>query len=217
MSRRLLRPYATIQDNATNNTQTHTPIQDNAANIMQPDLKAQTIALVREVQALPYVWPCPPDADSARRMRAGSCASKHALLAGGLAAIGIASAPLFVVGKLVPEMLAGDPDLAPGAHLPEVHECLTVITPWAGPVRVDVTWDPPLIARGLPGTLGWDGESDMMLAVGEKGPGWAVPQAGLREAKEALRRRLYGPGERDLRDHTLSALAKRFEEWRSGG
>ncbi len=130
-----------------------TPDQKNAANTMRPDLKSQTIALVREVQALPYVWPA----------------------------------------------------------LPEVHECLPVITPWAGPIRVDVTWDPPLIARGLPGTLGWDGESDMMLAVGETGPGWAVPQAGLREAKEALRSRLYGPGERELRDRTLAALAKHFE------
>lgn len=182
---------------------------------MQSDLKAQAIALVREVQSLPYAWPAPPDADSARRMGAGSCASKHALLTEELAAIGVESRPLFVVGKLVPEMLADDPELAAGAHLPEVHECLTVITPWAGPLRVDVTWDPPLVARGLPGTLAWDGETDMLLAGGETGPGWSVPREGQRAAKEALRSRLYGPGERELRDRTLTALAKRFEEWRS--
>jgi hypothetical protein len=184
---------------------------------MQPDLKARAIALVREVQALPYTWPAPPEADSARRTRRGSCASKHALLAEDLAAIGIESLPLFVVGKLVPGTLAGDPALAPGARLPEVHECLTVLTPWAGPLRVDVTWDPPLIAHGLPGTLDWDGSSDMLVAVGETGPGWSVPREGLRTAKEALRSRLYGPGERDLRDRTLAALAKQFEEWRAGG
>jgi hypothetical protein len=114
-------------------------------------------------------------------------------------------------------MLAGDPALEPGARLPEVHECLTVLTPWAGPLRVDVTWDPPLIAHGLPGTLDWDGSSDMLVAVGETGPGWSVPREGLRTAKEALRSRLYGPGERDLRDRTLAALAKQFEEWRAGG
>ena len=119
------------------------------------------------------------------------------------------------MGKLVPELLAGDPELAPGAHLPEVHECLTVITPWAGPVRVDVTWDPPLIARGLRGTLDWLGEGDMLLAVGETGPGWSVARAGIREAKEALRSRLYGAGERELRDRTLAALVRCFDEWRS--
>jgi len=167
------------------------------------------------VQALPYIWPSPPDAASARETNAGSCASKHALLAEELASLGIESRPLFVVGKLVPELLAGDPELAPGAHLPEVHECLTVITPWAGSLRVDVTWDPPLIARGLPGTLDWLGGGDMLLAVGETGPGWSVARAGVREAKEALRSRLYGPGERELRDRTLAALARCFDEWRS--
>ncbi len=183
---------------------------------MQADLKSDVIRLVRKVQALPYVWPAAPDAESARRLGAGSCASKHALLADELAEIGMESRPLFVIGKLVPDILADDPELAVGVRLPEVHECLTVMTPWAGPVRVDVTWDPPLIARGLPGTLDWDGESDMLLAVGESGAGWAVPREGLREAKEALRRRLYSAGERELRDRTLAALVQRFEEWRAG-
>lgn len=181
---------------------------------MNANLKPQTIALVRQVQTMPYVWPSPPDAEAARSIRAGSCASKHALLAEELARLGIESRPLFVVGKLVPGILVDDPALAPATHLPEVHECLTASTPWAGPLRVDVTWDPPLITRGLPGTREWDGQSDMLLAVGEAGPGWSVPRAVLREAKEALRRRLYGPGERELRDRTLAALAKRFEEWR---
>ena len=180
-------------------------------------LKDQTIALVRDIQALPYVWPAAPDAASARRLRAGSCASKHALLAEQLAGIGVESRPLFVIGKLVPDMLADDKEMAPGAGLPEIHECLTVMTPWAGPLRVDVTWDPPLIERGLPGTLEWDGESDMVLALGATGPGWAPPRGGLREAKEALRRRLYGAGQRELRDRTLAALTRRFERWRSGG
>lgn len=180
------------------------------------DLKTQAIAFVREVQALPYVWPAGPDAGYARKMRAGSCSSKHALLAEELAAIGLPGSPLFVVGRLVPPVLADDPELAPGAQLPEVHECLTVMTPWSGPLRVDVTWDPPLVRRGLPGTLEWDGESDMLLAVGEVGPGWSVKREGLREAKEALRRRLYGPGDRELRDSTLAALARRFEAWRAG-
>ncbi len=88
------------------------------ANPMRASLKSQTIALVREIQA--------------RRMSAGSCASKHARLAEELASIGIVSVPLFVVGQLVPEALAEDPELAPGAHLPEVHECLTIMTPWPG-------------------------------------------------------------------------------------
>jgi hypothetical protein len=79
---------------------------------------------------------------------------------------------------------------------------------------VDVTWDPPLIAHGLPGTLDWDGRTDMLLAVGEGGPCWAVARDGLRDAKEDLRRRLYREGEREVRDHVLAAMAKRFEEWR---
>lgn len=163
---------------------------------------------------MPYVWPSPPDADSARKRGMGSCASKHALLAEELETHGIRSQPMFVVGTLVPRLLADDPEMAPGAHLAEVHECLTVLTPWAGPLRVDVTCDPLLIGRGLPGTLEWDGRTDMPLAVGESGPCWAVPREGLREAKEALRSRLYRKGEREVRDRVLAALARRFERWR---
>jgi hypothetical protein len=173
--------------------------------------------LVRRIQAMPYVWPSPPDAESARTSGIGTCASKHALLAEELLAVGIESLPLLVVGPLVPRILADDPEIEPGHLLPEVHECLTVLTPWAGPLRVDVTWDPPLIARGLPGTLDWDGHSDMSLAVGEGGPCWSVPRDGLREAKEALRSRLYRGNEREIRDRTLAAMARRFEEWRIPG
>jgi len=167
------------------------------------------------VQAIPYRWPSPPDAESVRTIGFGTCASKHALLAEELLSAGIESLPLFVVGPLVPRVLADDLEIEPGRYLPEVHECLTVLTPWAGPLRVDVTWDPLLIERGLPGTLDWDGHSDMSLAVGEGGPCWSVPREGLREAKEALRARLYRPGERELRDRTLAAISRRFEEWRS--
>jgi hypothetical protein len=141
-----------------------------------------------------------------------SCASKHALLAEELAPIGLQSLPLLVVGSLVPQMLKTDPELAPGAHLAEVHECLTLLTPWSGPLRVDVTWDPVLIRHGLPGTLDWDGRTDMLIAVGEGGPCWSVPREGLREAKEALRSRLYRPGERELRDLVLAAMARRFAQ-----
>jgi hypothetical protein len=172
------------------------------------------IPILRRVQAMPYAWPAPPDAESARLAGSGSCASKHALLAEELLAAGIESLPLLVVGPLVPRALADDPGVAPGRLLPEVHECLTVLTPWAGPLRVDVTWDPPLIVRGLPGTLDWDGHSDMLLAVGEGGPCWSVPRDGLRAAKEALRDRLYRGGEREVRDQVLAAMASRFAEWR---
>lgn len=181
------------------------------------ELQDRVVALVLEVQAMPYVWPSSPDAGSARRSGVGTCASKHALLAEELAVAGVESLPLFVVGKLVPAMLESEPVFAEGVHLPEVHECLTVLTPWAGPLRVDVTWDPPLVERGLPGTLGWDGASDMALAVGEAGPGWPVPRGGMREAKEALRERLYGPGERELRDRVLAAMSERFGKWRAVG
>ena len=177
---------------------------------LQDDLRA----LVARVQAMPYAWPAPPDAASARASGRGSCASKHALLAEELEAIGVSSQPLFVVGPLVPEMLATEPEFREGARLFEVHELLTVPTPWAGPLRVDVTWDPPLVRRGLAGTLDWDGASDMRIAVGEGGPCWAVPREGLRAAKEALRARIYHEGEREVRDRILAALVRQFDAWR---
>jgi hypothetical protein len=182
---------------------------------MPPDI-ALMIAEVRRIQAMPYTWPAPPDADSCRKANAGSCASKHALLAEELEAIGLQSLPLFVVGRLVPLNLRTDPAFAEGANLYEVHECLTVMTPWSGPLRVDVTWDPPLIERGgLPGTLDWDGRSDMLIAVGEGGPCWSIPREGLRQAKEALRSRIYGPGQRELRDRILVDLVLYFKQIRA--
>jgi hypothetical protein len=89
-----------------------------------------------------------------------------------------------------------------------------VLTPWAGPVRVDVTVDPPLATRGVPATLDWDGASDMTVAVDTSAPGWSVPRADLRAAKEGLRRRLYGPGERERRDAMLRRLSGRYAAWR---
>lgn len=171
--------------------------------------------IVKRIQEIPYSWPSPPDAASVKATGVGTCASKHALLAEELLAAGIESLPLLVVGPLVPRILADDPEMEPGRFLPEVHECLTVLTHRAGPLRVDVTWDPPLIDRGLPGTLNWDGHNDMSIAIGEGGPCWAVPRDGLREAKEALRNRLYRGNERDIRDRTLAAMSRRFEEWRT--
>ncbi len=182
---------------------------------MTPDIQT-AINLVHRVQAIPYTWPTPPDAASCRANQTGSCASKHALLAEELDAIGLPSLPLFVVGSLVPLNLRTHPDFAEGAHLFEVHECLTVMTPWSGPLRVDVTWDPPLIDRGgLPGTLDWDGRTDMLIAVGEGGPCWSVPREDLRQAKDALRTRIYAPGQRDLRDRLLSRLVLHFNQIRA--
>ncbi len=178
------------------------------------DRLGSMVETVARVAALPYVWPCPPDAASARAAGAGSCASKHALLREELAAIGVASRPLFVVGALVPDALAGDPEVAVALGLPEVHECLTVSVPGGGPCLVDVTWDPPLLAAGLAGTRLWDGRSDMVVAVGSPSGWWAPDPERLRAEKEALRSRLYGDGDRERRDRALAAMASRFAEWR---
>lgn len=177
--------------------------------------RKRLIELAREVQALPYAWPVPHTAAYARENGEGSCASKHALLAEELAAAGIDSAPLLVVGPLVPPGFEDDPEIAQASGLVEVHECLSVTTPWAGPLRVDVTWDPPLIERGLPGALDWDGASDMPYAIGEAQETYAVPRKRLREMKEACRSRLYGPGERRTRDRALAAMVRQFAEWRA--
>lgn len=176
---------------------------------------AAAVRMVAEVQALPYRWPAVPDGASAAAAGAGSCASKHALLRERLSTVGVDSRPLFVVGPLVPEFLAADPEFVGGVSLLEVHECLTVTMPDVGAVRVDVTWDPPLVERGLAGTLGWRGTSDMALAVGDSGPGWSPDPANLRFEKEALRARLYSPADRAIRDRVLAALSRRFCAWRA--
>lgn len=181
------------------------------------ELRAHCLDVVEEVRALPYRWPGAPDADAAERDGFGTCASKHALLARRLFALGIDSAPLIVLGRLVPELLVGDEDLAAGVGLFEVHECLTVLTPWAGPLVVDVTWDPLLVRRGLPGALDWTGESDMPFAIGRAVRAWAVPRDGFRTAKEAIRARLYRPEERRIRDRCLGRLSEIFASWRREG
>ena len=113
--------------------------------------------------------------------------------------------------------MADERDIGPGVGLLEVHELLTVSVPGVGPCRVDVTWDPPLIRAGLPGTLGWDGASDMEMAIGEPAGFYAPDPPRLRQEKEALRRRLYGTGERDVRDGVLAAMSEWFERLRAAG
>lgn len=95
---------------------------------------AEFVAAACRVQNLPYVWPGPPTASAARQQQAGTCASKHALLAEDLSSLGMESLPLLVAGPLAPAIW---PDLCEkAAGLLEVHECLTVRTPWAGPLLV---------------------------------------------------------------------------------
>lgn len=179
--------------------------------------RAELVRVVREVQELPYVWPHEPSAAAARSDGVGSCASKHALLREELAAAGFVAVPLFVFGPLVPKMLSNRAGFTEQAHLTEVHECLTVLTPWAGPCRVDISWDPPLIRYGLPGALDWDGASDMPVAFEISSPGWAIAAEGdeLRAAKEALRARLYVGSEWRDRNEVLARLSDLFASWRT--
>ncbi|HEX5614748.1 MAG TPA: hypothetical protein VFZ83_06295 [Acidimicrobiia bacterium] len=180
-------------------------------------LNDAVVAMVRSVQELPYRWPSAPTAESARSEGSGSCASKHALLAQQLIAMGVPSRPLLCIGPLVPSALADRFDLGQGADLLEVHELLTVDVPRVGPCRVDVTWDPPLIRGGLPGTLDWRGDSDMTPAVGLVHD-WYAPDPGhLRLAKESLRRRLYQGDQRARRDRTLAAMSSAFAALRDEG
>lgn len=172
---------------------------------------ADLVGQALEVQALPYRWPAPPDAASTLATGAGTCAGKHALLAERLTQQGLTCAPLLVVGPLAPALW---PDLAKQADgLQEVHECLTVLTPWSGPLTVDITWHPRAVAAGLPGlSPTWDGASDTPVAVPATGPGYAVPADQLRTAKEAIRRRLYSPADRERRDRVLAQIARRAAE-----
>jgi hypothetical protein len=165
------------------------------------------------VRALPYCWPGAPEAAAAVASGTGTCASKHALLALELERCGVGSSPLLVLGRLIPAQLANEPEFADGAELLEVHECLTVHTQWAGPLLVDVTWDPPLVEHGLTGAP-WDGSSDTPLALEPIGAGWSVPRAIVRQQKEALRSRIYGPTERTRRDELLASMSARFAAWR---
>jgi hypothetical protein len=126
------------------------------------------------------------------------------VLAEDLALLGLPTQPLTVVGPLVPEIW---PDLG-GDDLLEVHECLTVETGWAGPLLLDVTWHPAAVRAGLPGTLDWDGGTDMTPAVSPV-QSYAVGRERFREQKEALRARLYSPAQRARRDEVLAEMALR--------
>ena len=170
--------------------------------------------LVHSVRSLPFIWPATPTAAAARREGHGTCASKHALLREDLATLGLVALPMLVTGPLVPAVLADDPAFADGLDLLEVHECLSLLTPWAGPLRLDVTYDDVLLDHGLPGTRTWDGRSDMQLATGDGSSSWAVSVEGLRQNKEQLRDRLYNTGERERRDRTLERLNDRYQQWR---
>lgn len=136
----------------------------------------------------------------------GTCAGKHAVLREDLAALGLPSERLMVVGLLAPRLW---PDLVGRADgLVEVHECLTVATPWAGPLLVDVTWPPSAVRAGLPGSLSWDGTANMACAVTVVAS-YAVSHERFREQKELLRARLYSPEQRTARDAILTEMALR--------
>lgn len=132
--------------------------------------RARTTDAVARVQSIPYVWPADPTAEATRCAMRGTCAGKHALPAEELGELGIASQPLLVIGPLISGPLLEIPALAAARQLLEVHECLTVMTPWSGPLRVDVTWDPPLVRAGLSGTLEWSADCDMACALRHVGP-----------------------------------------------
>lgn len=168
------------------------------------------ISIVTEVQQIPYAWPGPPTAASARQSGQGTCAAKHALLREKVQALGMPCMQLMVVGALVPGLW---PDLEKaGEGLMEVHECLTVATPWAGPLLVDVTWQPGAVRAGLLGTLDWDGASDMACAV-QPVASYAVGDD-FRVQKELLRSRLYSAAERSTRDRILAEIASRARDLR---
>lgn len=176
--------------------------------------RATLLAAVEDIRRMPYRWPAPPDAASTRAAGAGTCAGKHALLAETLHNGGIHTRPLLVVGPLVPDLW---PDLqAQAGDLLEVHECLTVETDWAGPLLVDVTWHPQAIRAGLPGTLNWNGNTDMAPAVPPHAC-YAVRRPTLRRQKEALRSRLYSQEDRTRRDSVLAEIARRATETVASG
>lgn len=175
------------------------------------DAANDLVRACRDVQDFPYRWPAPPDARSTEEAGAGSCAGKHDLLASRLQHRAVPSQHLFVIGPLAPALW---PDLErEAAGLLEVHELLTVATPCAGPLLVDVTWHPAAVAAGLPGLpQGWAGATDTPLAVEPIGPGYAVQASRRRALKEQLRARLYSPEERHRRDEVLAEIAHRASQ-----
>jgi hypothetical protein len=168
------------------------------------------VTVARAVQNLPYVWPGPPEASAAREQRAGTCASKHALLAEELLGQELMSLPLLIVGPLAPAIW---PDLSEqAAGLLEVHECLTVHTPWAGPLLVDVTWPAQAVAAGLPGlSQAWSGLTDGECGVQPIQASYAVTQGKIREAKLAIRSRLYTQADSARRDAILREITQRVQ------
>lgn len=170
------------------------------------DLRAGLIAIVRDVQSIPYSWPGPPTAEAVERDGSGTCAGKHALARIRIRSLGLTANRLMVTGPLAPRVW---PDLHDAAgDLLEVHECLSVETPWAGPLLVDVTWPPAAIRAGLPGTTGWDGGGDMVCAV-DPVAAYAVADEAFRSQKELLRSRLYTADDRRRRDRVLAEIAAR--------
>ena len=174
--------------------------------MVDPRTRAALVGAVERVQALPYTWPAAPDADSTRAHGRGTCAGKHAVLREDLQYLGLSVQRLMVVGLLVPGLW---PDLRQRATgLLEVHECLTVQTPWAGPLLLDVTWHPAAVRAGLAGSVPWTGERDMACAVPIQAA-YAVDDADFRQQKELLRNRLYSKQQRALRDAILAEVAER--------
>jgi hypothetical protein len=184
----------------------HRSLEDSATG--GSGLRAEFVATVREIQSFPYSWPGPPDAAAARSQRAGTCASKHALLAEELTALGLIVSPLLVAGPLVPPIW---PDLMRGgAGLVEIHECVTVLTPWAGPLLVDVTWPAAAVAAGLGGVPpAWNGSDDTGCAIAPIQASYAVPPGDVRRWKLMLRERLSSPGDLARREVILREIAAR--------
>jgi len=56
----------------------------------------------------------------------------------------------------------------------------------------------------------------MPLAIPPEGRAWAVPAGRPREAKESIRRRLYTPEKRALRDRILEGMSQYFTHLRAG-
>jgi hypothetical protein len=176
----------------------------------------QFVAVAREVQGLPYVWPGSPEASAAREQGFGTCASKHALLAEELEKLRLRSLPLLVIGPLAPKIW---PDLChEAAGLVEVHECLTVLTPWSGPLLVDVTWPAAAVEAGLPGLdRDWDGLRDGGCAIEPIQAAFAVERRDIRTWKLALRHRRTSPADFTRRESVLSEIAARVHAITAAG